>query len=56
MDVLITYHNGSTLNPIYAPEHKDEVIAFYQNLVNNHSVMSVRITMDNGEQFHFVEA
>lgn len=56
MNVEITNADGSTLNPVYSPEHKDSVIAFYQELVNNHKAMSVRITMDNGEVFHFVEA
>lgn len=56
MNVVVTLANGETINPVYAPEHKDSVIAFYQNLVNDHKAMSVRITMDNGEQFHFVEA
>lgn len=49
MSVLITYHNGATLNPVYAPEHKESIFEFYRNLMANKSVASVVITMDSGE-------
>ncbi len=49
MSILITYHNGETLNPIYAPEHKDSVIRFYKELIGSRKISSAVITMDNGE-------
>ena len=49
MNVLITYHNGSTLNPVFAPDHKEEVFSFYRNLMASGDVASVVITMDSGE-------
>ena len=49
MNVLITYADGSTLNPVYAPEHKDSVIRFYKELIGNRKIGRVVITMDNGE-------
>jgi hypothetical protein len=49
MNVLITYADGSTINPVYAPEHKDSVIRFYKELIGNRKIGRVIITMDNGE-------
>ena len=56
MNVEIKYANGETLNPVYAPDHKESVVAFYEQLVNEHKAMSVKITFDNGEVMHLVEA
>lgn len=50
MNVEITYANGETLSPVYEPSHKDSIIAFYSNLVNQTAkvAFSVRITDDFG--------
>lgn len=50
MNVEITYANGETLTPIYEPQYKDTLIAFYTNLVNQtvKVAFSVRITDDFG--------
>lgn len=56
MNVVVKYANGDSINPVYSPEHKDSVIEFYTNLVNDHKAMAVVITMDNGETIHLVEA
>lgn len=55
MNVVIKYGNGSTLNPSYAPEHKDSVVQFYRELIAKNEVSSVVITMDNGEVITMVE-
>jgi hypothetical protein len=49
MNVLITNTDGTTTNPVYAPEHKDSVIRFYKELIGNRKIGRVVITMDNGE-------
>ena len=50
MNVLIQNANGSTLNPVYSPEHKDNVIRFYKLMIGNRQLVGrVTITMDNGE-------
>ena len=46
----------STLNPVYAPEHEESVVAFYSDLVANNKVMSVKIKFDDGRVLHMVEA
>lgn len=58
MNVLITWANGDTLSPVYEPSHKDSLIAFYTNLVNETKdvAMSVRITDDNGDLVWFGSA
>lgn len=58
MNVLITYANGDTLSPVYEPSHKDSLIAFYTNLVNEpqKQAMSIRITDDNGDLVWFGSA
>ena len=56
MNVVVTYGNGETINPVYAPGHEESVIAFYHDLVNRHLAMSVVITMDSGEVVRIVEA
>jgi hypothetical protein len=49
MNVLITNTDGTTTNPVYAPEHKDSVIRFYKELIGTRKIGRVVITMDNGE-------
>jgi hypothetical protein len=49
MNVLITNADGTTTNPVYAPEHKDDVIRFYKELIGTRKIGRVVITMDNGE-------
>ena len=50
MNVVIQYANGSTLNPVYSPEHKDSVIRHYKELIGSRQLIGrVAITMDNGE-------
>ena len=58
MNVAITWANGNTLNPIYAPEYKDRLIAFYTAMVNEPQAtpVSVRITDDNGDLVWFGSA
>jgi hypothetical protein len=56
MLVEIINADGSTLNPVFSPEHKESVVKFYSDLVANNKVMSVKITFDNGEVLQMVEA
>lgn len=56
MNVLVKNIDGSTLNPVYAPEHEESVVAFYSDLVANNKVMSVEITFDDGRTLYMVEA
>ena len=58
MNVLITYADGRSIAPIYEPQYKDSLIAFYTNLVNQAQAvaMSVRITDDNGDLVWFGSA
>lgn len=56
MNVEIINADGSTLNPVFAPEHEESVVAFYSDLVANNKVMSVRIKFDDGRVLHMVEA
>ena len=49
MSVLITYFNGETINPVYAPEHKDSVIRFYKELIGSRKISSAVVTLDSGE-------
>ena len=58
MNVLINWADGRTLNPVYEPSHKDSLIAYYTNLVNETKgvAMSVRITDDNGDLVWFGSA
>ena len=49
MNVLITNADGTTTNPVYSPEHKDDVIRFYKELIGNRKIGRVVITMDNGD-------
>ena len=55
MLVEIINADGSTLSPVFAPEHQESVVAFYSDLVANNKVMSVKITFDNGRVLHMVE-
>ena len=55
MNVVITNADGSTLNPVYSPEHEASVVAFYGDLVANNKVMSVKITFDDGRTLHMIE-
>ncbi len=58
MNVVITWANGETLSPIYEPSHKDSVIAFYRNMLNEPQkvAVSVRITDDFGNEVFFGSA
>ena len=58
MNVAIAWANGNTLNPIYEPSHKDSIIAFYTNMLNEPQAVpvSVRITDDNGDLVFFGSA
>jgi hypothetical protein len=58
MNVSITWANGNTLNPIYEPQYKDMLIAYYTDIVNKPQdiPVSVRITDDNGELVWFGSA
>ena len=58
MNVLITWADGRTLSPVYEPSHKDSLIKFYTDLVNEPKqvAMSVRITDDNGDLVWFGSA
>jgi hypothetical protein len=49
MNVLITNADGTTTNPVYSPEHKDDVIRFYKQLIGTRKIGRVVITMDNGD-------
>lgn len=55
MLVEIKYADGSTLNPVFSPEHREAVVEFYSDLIQNNQVMSVKITFDDGEVLHMVE-
>lgn len=55
MNVEIINADGSTLNPVYSPEHREAVVAFYADLIQNNKVMSVKITFDDGEVLHMIE-
>ena len=58
MNVLITWANGNTLSPIYEPQYKDTLIAYYTAIVNEPQAIpvSVRITDDNGDLVWFGSA
>ena len=56
MNVEIAYADGSTLNPVFSPEHEESVVEFYSDLVANNNAMSVKITFDDGRVLHMVEA
>lgn len=56
MNVVVKNADGSTLNPVYSPEHEATVVAFYSDLVANNKVMSVEINFDDGRVLHMVEA
>ena len=58
MNVAITWANGNTLAPIYEPQYKDKLIAFYTDMLNQPQAIpvSVRITDDNGELVFFGSA
>lgn len=56
MLVEIINADGSTLNPVFSPEHEKTVVAFYSDLVANNKVMSVKIKFDDGRVLHMVEA
>ena len=58
MNVSITWANGNSLNPIFEPSHKENIIAFYTNMLNEPQAVpvSVRITDDNGELVFFGSA
>lgn len=56
MNVVVKTANGSVLTPVYAPEHREAVVAFYSDLIQNNQAMSVKITFDDGEVLHMVEA
>jgi hypothetical protein len=50
MNVFIQYADGSTLNPVYAPDHKASVIRYYKELIGSRKLVGrITITMDNGE-------
>lgn len=48
MNVEIKYANGETFFALYEPSHKDNLIAFYTNLVNQPAkvAVAIRITDD----------
>jgi hypothetical protein len=58
MNVLITWADGRTLSPVYEPSHKDSLIAYYTDIVNQPQAIpvSVRITDDNGDLVWFGSA
>jgi hypothetical protein len=58
MNVEIKYADGTTITPIYEPQYKDSIIAFYTNLVNQPQAkaMAIRITDDNGDLVWFGSA
>jgi hypothetical protein len=58
MNVSINWANGETLNPIYDPSHKESIIAFYKNFLNEPQkvAVSVRITDDFGNEVFFGSA
>ena len=58
MNVSIAWANGNTLAPIYEPQYKDKLIAFYTAMLNEPQAtpVSVRITDDNGDLVWFGSA
>jgi hypothetical protein len=48
MNVKVMLLSGESINPVYAPEHKDSVMAFYADKKRNNEILGYVITFDNG--------
>lgn len=48
MNVTVQHLDGSKIYPSYAPEHKEQGIAFYADLLANGTISGYVITFDDG--------
>ncbi len=53
MNVLVTFNDGNTINPIFEPTTRNlEIVKnFYLDLFGKQEISAFTITYDNGEQF-----
>lgn len=50
MNVSVQNLDGSKIHPSYAPEHKDSVVAFYNDLLKTKkAIAGFTIRFDNGD-------
>lgn len=49
MNVVVTLNDGTTINPVYAPEHISEVIGFYTKQLWQNAISGFIATLDNGQ-------
>ena len=49
MNVSVQHLDGSKIFPSYSPEHKDSVVAFYNDLVATKKISGFTIRFDNGD-------
>ena len=50
MNVVVQNLDGSKIYPSYAPEHKDSVVAFYNDLLETQkAIAGFTIRFDNGD-------
>lgn len=49
MKITVALLDGKQLHPVYAPEHKETVTAFYADLYTKKEIAGYVILFDNGD-------